>query len=64
MLWNDLPPITRAEILSGGTTVSARSLKPFIFRGVPPNGMGGLIICVPSILAQCKPDFRGDTLVP
>ena len=31
LLWNDLPAITRAVMLSGGTTVSARSLKTFLF---------------------------------
>src|SRR5688572_13127475 len=31
LLWNDLPAITRAEILSGSTTVSAHSLKTFLF---------------------------------
>ena len=31
LLWNDLPAITRAAILSGGITVSARSFKTFLF---------------------------------
>ena len=38
LLWNDLPAVTRAEILSGSTTVSARSLKTYLFRGVLRTG--------------------------
>ena len=34
LLWNELPAVTSAEILSGSTTVSARSLKTYLFRGV------------------------------
>src|SRR5688572_30271682 len=38
LLWNDLPAVTRAKILSGSTTVSARSLKTYLFRGVLRTG--------------------------
>ena len=37
LLWNDLPAITRAVMLSGGTTVSARSLKTFLFSRGPSH---------------------------
>src|SRR5688572_33408834 len=32
LLWNDLPALTRAVMLSGGTTVSARSLNFSFFE--------------------------------
>src|SRR5678816_302024 len=35
--WNDLPALTRAVMLSGGTTVSARSLKTFLFSRSPSH---------------------------
>ena len=31
LLWNDLPSMTRSMILTGGTSVSARTLKTFLF---------------------------------
>jgi hypothetical protein len=31
LLWNDLPSMTRSVILTGGTAVSARTLKTFLF---------------------------------
>ena len=37
LLWNDLPALTRAVMLSGGTTVSARSLKTFLFSRGPSH---------------------------
>src|SRR5688572_30486474 len=37
LLWNDLPAITRTVMLSGGTTVSARSLKTFLFSRGPSH---------------------------
>ena len=37
LLWNDLPALTRAVMLSGGTTVSARSLKTFLFSRSPSH---------------------------
>src|SRR5688572_31340253 len=37
LLWNDLPALTRAVMLSGSTTVSARSLKTFLFSRGPSH---------------------------
>jgi hypothetical protein len=38
LLWNGLPTIIRAQILSGGFTFSARCLKTFLFPGVLRTG--------------------------
>src|SRR5688572_21542463 len=42
LLWNDLPALTRAVMLSGGTTVSARSLKTSFFE--EPFALEALLI--------------------